>query len=72
MLAALMRDRGRKQDDVAVADEIVENRSALARRQMLGDLERLDQVEAALEIERRGQVVGEEIIGGNRQLVGRT
>ena len=69
MLAALVRDRRRKQDDVAVANQIADEQIGLVVRQVLGDFERLDEVEAPLEVQRSRQVVGAKVLRRDSELV---
>ena len=56
MLTALMRDRRREEDDVAVADDVVDKQVGLLLRQMLGDLERNSEVKSAVKPERLFQI----------------
>ena len=60
VLAALVRDGGGEQNHVAVPHERVDEALGVLGRDVLGDFERLHEVEAPAEVERRRQVVRDE------------
>ena len=64
MLAALVRDCGREQDDVAVTGEIVDEHVGVLGREMFRNLQALHQVEAPVEAQRCRKIVRDECVGG--------